>query len=190
MRTFAQKTATITSRPSISPIRRMVDSPIFEKETMKFLGYFFQGPSTTQFSNIFDDLQPLFQYFDYLKTFLSSIHKMKSPIIISNPDTTNLFDLLNSLLNGTLMSVIISIGVSAIVVTLSTVRPLLTLAAIISIGFAIISITATLLLLGWTINVVEATILVISIGLCFDYTLHLAMAYKLAEDMIVTERIR
>ncbi|KAE9550048.1 hypothetical protein FO519_006749 [Halicephalobus sp. NKZ332] len=190
MRTFAQKTATITGRPSIFPTRKIVDSPIFEKETMKFLGYFFQGPSTTQFSNIFGDLQPLFRYFNYLKSFLSGISSIKPPMILSNPDTSNLFDLLNSLLHGTLTSVMVSIGVSAIVVALSTIRPLLTLAAIISIGFAIVSITAALLLLEWTINVVEATILVISIGLCFDYTLHLAVAYKLAEDLVVTERIR
>uniref|UniRef100_A0AC34R6F9 Uncharacterized protein n=1 Tax=Panagrolaimus sp. JU765 TaxID=591449 RepID=A0AC34R6F9_9BILA len=111
-------------------------------------------------------------------------------MILSNPDTTNLFDLLDSLLNGTLISVVFSIGISAIVVILSTAKPLLTFAAIFSISFAIVAITAILLILGWTINVMEATILVISIGLSFDYTLHLAVAYKMTSEVVITEKFK
>jgi predicted RND superfamily exporter protein len=40
-------------------------------------------------------------------------------------------------------------------------------------------IISIVLWLGWYINVVEATIVIITIGLSFDYTLHMAVAFKL-----------
>lgn len=36
-----------------------------------------------------------------------------------------------------------------------------------------------LLIAGWTVNVVEATIIVLTIGMSFDYCLHVAVAFKL-----------
>uniref|UniRef100_A0A1I7ZGT0 SSD domain-containing protein n=1 Tax=Steinernema glaseri TaxID=37863 RepID=A0A1I7ZGT0_9BILA len=42
---------------------------------------------------------------------------------------------------------------------------------------------AIVLILGWTINVVEATVIVLTIGLSFDYTLHYAVAYPHSPDL-------
>lgn len=39
------------------------------------------------------------------------------------------------------------------------------------------------------ISVVEATVIILTIGLSFDYTLHYAVAFRMAPDMVVTERM-
>uniref|UniRef100_A0A7E4VIR0 SSD domain-containing protein n=1 Tax=Panagrellus redivivus TaxID=6233 RepID=A0A7E4VIR0_PANRE len=176
------------AKPNGNIIHRLADGPIFEKESHRLLGFFVQGPTKTPFSNFYDDLNPLFTQFSKIEKSIST--DAMNDMLISSPDITNLFDLLSSLLNGTLLSVVVSVGVSAVVIVLSTRRALLSLAAVVSIALAIVCIAATLLLVGWTINVVEGTILVISIGLSFDYTLHMAVAYKLASDIVVTEKLR
>lgn len=112
--------------------------------------------------------------------------------------------MLGSLANGTILSVALSVGISALVVALTTRRFWISLTAIVSIAIAILLIVATVLWmgasqtctdnvvdvrLGWTISVVEATIIILTIGLSFDYTLHYAVAFRMAPDMVVTERM-
>uniref|UniRef100_A0A915DS74 Peptidase M41 domain-containing protein n=1 Tax=Ditylenchus dipsaci TaxID=166011 RepID=A0A915DS74_9BILA len=65
----------------------------------------------------------------------------------------------------------------------------LSLAAILNIALIILGVTTVILWLGWTINIVEATILVITIGLSFDYTLHVAVAFKYAPDVVNTQKL-
>uniref|UniRef100_A0A914DM78 Uncharacterized protein n=1 Tax=Acrobeloides nanus TaxID=290746 RepID=A0A914DM78_9BILA len=88
-----------------------------------------------------------------------------------------------------MLSVLASIAVSAVVIVLTTWRPWLTVLAVLCISWAICCITAFVLLLGWTINVFEATVIVLTIGLSFDYTLHIAVAYKSAPDFVVKEKV-
>uniref|UniRef100_A0A914XZE6 Uncharacterized protein n=1 Tax=Panagrolaimus superbus TaxID=310955 RepID=A0A914XZE6_9BILA len=167
---------------------KIEESAIFEKDTYKFMGFIIQGPSNFPYSYTYHDLKEYFTQLDYTQSHIP--HPPSVPMLLGLPQTTNLFDLLSSLLYGTTVSVGISLGISAIVIVASTSRPLLSLAAILSITFSISVITASLLIFGWTINVIEATILVITIGLCFDYSLHLAVAYKLSSDIVVTQKIR
>uniref|UniRef100_A0AC34GTD1 Uncharacterized protein n=1 Tax=Panagrolaimus sp. ES5 TaxID=591445 RepID=A0AC34GTD1_9BILA len=152
------------------------------------MGFMIQGPSNFPYSYTYQDLKAYFNELDKTKSHIP--HPPSVPMLLGLPQTTNLFDLLSSLLYGTTVSVGISLGISAVVIVASTTRPLLSFAAILSISFSISTITAALLIFGWTINVIEATILVITIGLCFDYTLHLAVAYKLSSDIVVTEKVR
>uniref|UniRef100_A0A914R5A1 SSD domain-containing protein n=1 Tax=Parascaris equorum TaxID=6256 RepID=A0A914R5A1_PAREQ len=79
---------------------------------------------------------------------------LDAPIVLTSSFVTSLYDLLDCLLNGTTISVLISLFVS----------------------------TLEDLIAGWTINVVEATIIVLTIGLSFDYSLHVAVGFKLSRN--------
>jgi hypothetical protein len=41
----------------------------------------------------------------------------------------------------------------------------------------------SLSLIGWHLNVMESTIIILAIGLSFDFTLHFAVAYRFADDV-------
>ncbi|VDM24967.1 unnamed protein product [Toxocara canis] len=97
-------------------------------------------------------------------------------------DVTALYDLLERLLNGTTISVLISLLVSTLVIAFTTFHLILSVAAIFSIAIIVVLTLAIVLWCGWTINVVEATIIVLTIGLSFDYSLHVAVGFKLSKN--------
>uniref|UniRef100_A0A914WT51 Uncharacterized protein n=1 Tax=Plectus sambesii TaxID=2011161 RepID=A0A914WT51_9BILA len=104
-------------------------------------------------------------------------------ICVGDGQITGYFDLLENLLNGTPISVLISIGVALIVVVASTRHIRMSILAIVTIGGTVSATAATVVLLGWRISVVEATVITLTIGLSFDFTLHYAIACKMTSTM-------
>jgi len=51
-----------------------------------------------------------------------------------------------------------------------------------------VTIAALVVLLGWELNVLESTIIILTVGLSFDYTLHYAIAYKIRANSPVLRR--
>lgn len=95
-------------------------------------------------------------------------------------------DLLNTLLSGTSVSVLICVSVCMMVILATTRRLILSICVVLAISVAICSTISVVLWLGWYINVVEATIIVITIGLSFDYTLHMAVSFKTSPYHLTT----
>ncbi|KAK0411852.1 hypothetical protein QR680_005879 [Steinernema hermaphroditum] len=166
-----------------SPI--LVDGPVFDKSSHDFNAYVVLCPSRHQFSPVYSDIKPLFDDLDELRGEIrrAPFEGFQEALVLSTADITKLFDLLHSLLYGTALSVAISIVVSAAVIVLTTFRLKLSAITIFCIGVVIVATIAVVLLLGWTINVVEATVIVLTIGLSFDYTLHYAVAYRHSPDV-------
>ncbi|KRX93977.1 Protein dispatched -like protein 1, partial [Trichinella pseudospiralis] len=105
--------------------------------------------------------------------------------------TTSWYDLQKELLLGTPTSIILSILIAFIVAVCVTRTVVLSFLSILSISAVILDTIAVLVLLGWRLNVVESTIIILTIGLSFDYTLHYAVAYKFAslgsrDDKVMT----
>ncbi|XP_041460160.1 protein dispatched homolog 1-like [Lytechinus variegatus] len=88
------------------------------------------------------------------------------------------FDLQQGLASGATLSVGVSLGVAAGVLLLSTRNILVTMYAIYSISCAVFVVIASVVLLGWELNIVESIVLSLAVGLSVDFTIHLGVAYR------------
>ncbi|KAK0410953.1 hypothetical protein QR680_005407 [Steinernema hermaphroditum] len=88
------------------------------------------------------------------------------------------YDLHLSLLNDTAVSIAVGL-VFAFFVLLFAVRNVVICGLAVFVIFTVIVTTlASLVLLGWELNVVESTIVLLAVGLSFDFVLHIAVAYR------------
>ncbi|KAM3717995.1 Protein dispatched [Dirofilaria immitis] len=156
------------------------DGPLFDKNG-NFLAYYLITYSRYDFSMVFKEMKPFFDYISNVRNTVeqSAISEFNHPLILSNSQLTKLYDLLERILNGTAISVFISLIVSMIVIVVITFDVMLSLLAMICISSVVIITIAIVFWAGWTVNVVEATIIVLTIGMSFDYCLHFAVGFRL-----------
>uniref|UniRef100_A0A914ZMD5 SSD domain-containing protein n=1 Tax=Parascaris univalens TaxID=6257 RepID=A0A914ZMD5_PARUN len=160
-----------------------VDGPIFDRYG-HLLAYFMNQPTRFNLSTVFNEMKPFFEFLASVKRMLNENPNagLDAPIVLTSSFVTSLYDLLDCLLNGTAISVLISLFVSTLVIILSTFHLIISIAAIFSIAVVVALTLGIVLWCGWTINVVEATIIVLTIGLSFDYSLHVAVGFKLSRN--------
>lgn len=72
--------------------------------------------------------------------------------------------------------------VALIVLMFSLMNPVLAILAIVTISSIIFVSIATLVLLGWKLNVLESVAICLVIGLSVDYSLHYVLNYKMSPD--------
>ena len=92
------------------------------------------------------------------------------------------YDLQHSLVSGTPLALGVSLAVVALVTFFTTLNALISLYAIVTIACIIVVTLASLVLLGWELNILESVVITVAIGMSIDYTLHYAVAYRLAPD--------
>ncbi|KAI6236899.1 SSD domain-containing protein [Aphelenchoides besseyi] len=181
IREFARKVPVFAFPDDFS--MTLKDYPLFDKNTEKFIGYGMIIPSVHRLLFVYSRILPFLtdiQNLRYTITNISTEEKFSSPIITPTEYLNRMSDLLGILLHSTMLSVLISVVVSLIVILATTRHLILSSCAILTIGFAINAIISVVLWMGWYINVIEATIILITIGLSFDYTLHLTVAFKMS----------
>ncbi len=100
-----------------------------------------------------------------------------------------IYDLQKALLHGTQLSVAVAVAIAYLVLIATTRNALISLLAIITISGVIFATVAVLICMDWELNVLESTIIILTIGLSFDFTLHYAVAYKLCADETREERV-
>jgi len=81
--------------------------------------------------------------------------------------------LINTALYGAVMSIIVAFLALAI----STMNIIVSLYAIFCIVFIVLSLLGFLVLVGWTIGIIESVALTVVVGLSVDYTVHLSISY-------------
>ncbi|KAL7080111.1 hypothetical protein ACQ4LE_000631, partial [Meloidogyne hapla] len=156
------------------------DTLIWDKQTHKLVGYTALLPTKLVYSHRFANLSASFKLID--QTIKPIINKEDN--LLNGWYTTEWgvisqwFDLQRSIIEDCEQSFIVSLFVvllfSAVMLRLNSIYATLTIISI------VISTLGILLLLGWEIGVLEAVILVVVVGLSFDYTLHFGatMPYK------------
>ncbi|KAL6742451.1 hypothetical protein Aduo_015600 [Ancylostoma duodenale] len=102
---------------------------------------------------------------------------------------TGYYDIIATLQSSTLYSVVVSVLVSLAVVVLCTRHCILSIAAGLVICSIMLWTIAASILQGWELSVVESTIIVLTIGLSFDFTLHIAVSYRDDKEVCVESRI-
>ncbi|KAI6199930.1 CBR-PTD-2 protein [Aphelenchoides besseyi] len=191
IREFARKVPVFAFPDDFS--MTLKDYPFFDKDTEKFIGYGMVIPSVHRLLFVYSRILPFMTDIHTLRYTIKNVsteEKFSSPIITPTEYLNRMADLLGILLHSTMLSVLISVGVSLIVILATTRHLILSSCAILTIGFAINAIITVVLWMGWYINVIEATIILITIGLSFDYTLHLTVAFKMSPiHLSVLERM-
>ncbi|XP_058881279.1 protein dispatched homolog 1-like isoform X2 [Acipenser ruthenus] len=92
------------------------------------------------------------------------------------------YDLQDSLSDGTLIAMGLSVGVAFTVMLLTTWNIIISLYAIISIAGTIFVTVGSLVLLGWELNVLESVTISVAVGLSVDFAVHYGVAYRLAPE--------
>lgn len=92
------------------------------------------------------------------------------------------YDLQDSLSDGTLVAMALSVAVAFSVMLLTTWNVVISLYAIASIAGTIFVTVGSLVLLGWELNVLESVTISVAVGLSVDFAVHYGVAYRLAPD--------
>ncbi|XP_011863762.1 PREDICTED: protein dispatched-like [Vollenhovia emeryi] len=100
------------------------------------------------------------------------------------------YELQRTLYEGTISAMAVSLTLALIVVAMVTLNPLISLYAIVAIGAVIIVTVAMLILLGWTLNVLESIAISTTIGLAVDFSLHYAVSYKACMSEKKIDRVK
>uniref|UniRef100_A0A8C1KI68 Protein dispatched homolog 1 n=1 Tax=Cyprinus carpio TaxID=7962 RepID=A0A8C1KI68_CYPCA len=90
------------------------------------------------------------------------------------------YDLQDSLSDGTLIAMALSVVVAFSVMLLTTWNIIISFYAIISIAGTIFVTVGSLVLLGWELNVLESVTISVAVGLSVDFAVHYGVAYRLA----------
>ncbi|CAD6193196.1 unnamed protein product [Caenorhabditis auriculariae] len=193
------------------------DGPLINND-FEIFGYFFSIPTQERLRVDADAIERVFGEIDGTCLKLKSLTD-DVPLCLSSSEITRFYDIISQLKSSSLSSVLISIGICLLVVVLCTRVLTLSIFALIIIFFIILWTIAVLALLGrtigegtevtikttieplscvlvapkvvssWQLSVVESTILVITIGLSFDYTLHYAVGMREAKLAPMVEKI-
>lgn len=92
------------------------------------------------------------------------------------------YDLQDSLSDGTLVAMALSVAVAFSVMLLTTWNVVISLYAIASIAGTIFVTVGSLVLLGWELNVLESVTISVAVGLSVDFAVHYGVAYRLAPE--------
>ncbi|KAM9354606.1 protein dispatched homolog 1 isoform 1-T2 [Pholidichthys leucotaenia] len=92
------------------------------------------------------------------------------------------YDLQDSLSDGTLVAMALSVVVAFSVMLLTTWNVIISLYAILSIAGTIFVTVGSLVLLGWELNILESVTISVAVGLSVDFAVHYGVAYRLAPE--------
>uniref|UniRef100_A0A4W3KDJ9 Protein dispatched homolog 1 n=2 Tax=Callorhinchus milii TaxID=7868 RepID=A0A4W3KDJ9_CALMI len=92
------------------------------------------------------------------------------------------YDLQDSLSEGTLVAMGLSVAVAFTVMLFTTRNLIISLYAITSIAGTIFVTVGSLVLLGWELNVLESVTISVAVGLAVDFAVHYGVAYRLAPE--------
>ncbi|XP_031553348.1 protein dispatched homolog 1-like [Actinia tenebrosa] len=129
--------------------------------------------------------------YDKMDDFWKSLKTWESEIFATAPsgmkngwlvsyDLEQMYNLQDSLKQGTFSSMGISVAIAFCVMLLTTLNIFISIYAIVTIiGIIAISV-GCLVLLGWQLNILESIVMAVAVGLSIDFTMHYGVAYRLS----------
>ena len=96
------------------------------------------------------------------------------------------YDLQRSLGYGTPVALGVTFAIVLTILLCTVLNIVIAFFAVVAVASAVFVTIATLVLLGWELNVFESVILIMAIGLCVDFTIHYGVAYRLAPKIYTT----
>ncbi|KAM4693233.1 protein dispatched homolog 1 isoform 1-T2 [Discoglossus pictus] len=137
--------------------------------------------STYLFTLAYEKMHQFYQEVDawIINELQSAPDGLKNGWFVSNLE---FYDLQDSLSDGTLVAMGLSVAVAFSVMLLTTWNIIISLYAIVSIAGTIFVTVGALVLLGWELNVLESVTISVAVGLAVDFAVHYGVAYRLAPD--------
>uniref|UniRef100_A0A8C5KVJ3 Protein dispatched homolog 1 n=1 Tax=Jaculus jaculus TaxID=51337 RepID=A0A8C5KVJ3_JACJA len=128
--------------------------------------------------------EKMHQFYEEVDTWISSELSSAPEGLSHGWFVSNLefYDLQDSLSDGTLIAMGLSVAVAFSVMLLTTWNIIVSLYAIVSIAGTIFVTVGSLVLLGWELNVLESVTISVAVGLSVDFAVHYGVAYRLAAD--------
>ena len=134
------------------------------------------------------------KYYETINKFMDSWMHSAPPGMrsgfVTGVDYFRFYDLQRAISVGTFYSIALSLSVAFVVMLITTLNVLLTIYALCTISLAIGSTVGCLVLLGWTLNIVESVTISLAVGLSIDFTIHYGVAYRLSNRNHRLERMR
>ncbi|KJH52981.1 hypothetical protein DICVIV_00850 [Dictyocaulus viviparus] len=143
------------------------DTPLFDSNSLALIGYTALLPTQLTYSHRFHHLEHSF-------TMLAALSPPGGWWAPEWALISTWYDLQRSIVHDVRSSVVVSISVVALFSLLRL--KMQAIAAILTCVCIIVCSTGCVVLLGWEIGVLEAVIVVLVVGLSFDYTLHYGAA--------------
>jgi len=152
----------------------------FDRKTGKPVALVVEFSSTEPFSANYTGVGAFFDHVNELVTnqLSSAPTELRSGFFTSH---LAFFNLQRAIASGTPAAIGLAIGASTIVSLLTTVNVLIAIYAMLTVAASICVTVASLVGLGWTLNVVESVTISVAVGLSVDFALHHAVAYRLAD---------
>lgn len=139
----------------------------------------------------YESTQPFSTSYTEMSNFSISVENWFNDMLKSAPEvlkkgwfTSELgfFDLQQTLSSGTLIAAAIAMISSLIALLIFTMNVCLSLYAVLTVIFTILSTMAVLVLLDWKLNILESIAVNTAIGLGIDFVLHYALKYQLCVE--------
>ncbi|KAI6182399.1 Protein dispatched [Aphelenchoides bicaudatus] len=144
------------------------DTPIYHNITFEMIGYTALLPTKLRYSHRFANLSASINLFDTSLVAKSMWQTTEWGLM------STWYDLQRSIIHDSKQSVFLSLFV--VLIFAASILRLHAICAMLSIVSIVICTCGTLVLFGWVIGMLEAIILVLIVGLSFDYTLHFGAA--------------
>lgn len=155
----------------------------FSRTTNKIVAIIVQYYSNISYSNSYVTMKEALNDIDgwFERVIKDAPPGLQSSWFVS--DHLELFALQESLISGTYVSVLIALLLAFISIILVTQDIFLTFFAVLTIGSIITTTLATLFyFFNWQVNVIEAVVILIAVGISVDLPLHLVIGFKNHEE--------
>lgn len=138
----------------------------------------------------YESSQPFSTSFKEIANFTNHVQNWFNDILKSAPlglqsgwfiSELNFYDLQQTLSSGTIIAATIAMGSSLIVLLLFTMNILISIYAVLTVSFTILTTIAILVLLDWKLNILESVAVSTAIGLGIDFVFHYALNYRLCD---------
>ena len=167
-------------------------SPVYDNipASSSVIGYRLHVQTNLSFSGSYEDMRVNYGVLSsFMKTQLESAPEgLRSGFLADNDFA--FYDLQQSLATGTFKSVGLSIAVSFVVLLLTVRNVLVACYAILTITMSIACTVASIVLMGWKLNIVESLTITLAVGMSIDFTIHYGVGYQLTTDAVSAARTR
>ncbi|KAK2190061.1 hypothetical protein NP493_90g01010 [Ridgeia piscesae] len=174
-------------------IRRFrTGSPVYDKKSNNdsfFFGYRLDVLTNLRYSLSYEDMRTNYDITSsFMKTQLKSAPDgLRSGFFSGFFD---FYDLQHSLVTGTMTSVGLFLVLSFLVLLIAVRNVLITMYAMLTIVLSIACTVASIVLMGWKLNIVESITIMLAVGMSIDFTIHYSVVYQLSRETTAVSRTR
>ncbi|ESN93153.1 hypothetical protein HELRODRAFT_89290, partial [Helobdella robusta] len=150
----------------------------FDPSFSQVIALVIEFPSNQTIKSSYEDYK---KFYHYMSNFTKLAMELDAPEELRGGWFTsilNFYDLQESIITVTPLSLIISVLVAALFALIVTGNIILTCFVVLNITCSLVITTAILVLIGWSLDIFESIAISLTVGLSVDFVLHYVNAYQ------------